>query len=139
MPYLHLDVPVAVTPGERAGLAARLAHVYADVMETNPERVTVAFRELGENGVLRIGPDGVPEPVVMVNCDVRRGRPPEQRERLGGAVAAVLEDVLGWPPRRTVLEFTQHAGDEVWRSTGLGTDWSPAEAHDGGHDATARA
>jgi phenylpyruvate tautomerase PptA (4-oxalocrotonate tautomerase family) len=139
MPYLHLDVPVAVTPGERAGLAARLAHVYADVMETNPERVTVAFRELGENGVLRIGPDGVPEPVVMVNCDVRRGRPPEQRERLGGAVAAVLEDVLGWPPRRTVLEFTQHAGDEVWRSTGLGTDWSPAEAGDGSHDATARA
>lgn len=139
MPYLHLDLPVAVAARDRAGLAVRLAHVYADVMETNPERVTVAFRELGENGVVRIGPDDALEPVVMVNCDVRRGRPPEQRERLGGAVAGVLEDVLGWPPRRTVLEFTQHAGDEVWRSTGLGTDWSPAEAGDRAHDATARA
>ena len=89
--------------------------------------------------MVRIGPDDALEPVVMVNCDVRRGRPPEQRERLGGAVAGVLEDVLGWPPRRTVLEFTQHAGDEVWRSTGLGTDWSPAEAGDRAHDATARA
>jgi phenylpyruvate tautomerase PptA (4-oxalocrotonate tautomerase family) len=125
MPYLHLDLPVAVAADARAALAVRLAHVYADVMDTNPERVTVAFRELGENGVLRIGRDGPLEPVVMVNCDVRRGRPPEQRERLGGAVAAVLEDVLDWPARRTVLEFTQHPGDEVWRSTGLGTDWSP--------------
>jgi phenylpyruvate tautomerase PptA (4-oxalocrotonate tautomerase family) len=128
MPYLHLDLPVAVAPAHRAVIAPRLARVYAEVMETNPERVTVAFRELGENGVVRIGPDGVLETVVMVNCDVRRGRSPEQRERLGDAVAAALEETLDWPRRRTILEFTQHAGDEVWRSTGLGTDWSPDEA-----------
>ena len=87
MPYLHLDLPVAVAPADRAEIALGLAHAYARVMETNPERVTVAFRELGENGVVRIGPDGALETVVMVNCDVRRGRPPEQRERLGDAVA----------------------------------------------------
>jgi phenylpyruvate tautomerase PptA (4-oxalocrotonate tautomerase family) len=128
MPYLHLDLPVVLTAPDRAGLAVRLAHVYADVMETNPERVTIAFRELVENGVVRIGPDGDLEAVIMVNCDVRRGRPPEQRERLGDAVAALLEEALGWERRRTILEFTQHDGDEVWRSTGLGHDWSPAEA-----------
>jgi phenylpyruvate tautomerase PptA (4-oxalocrotonate tautomerase family) len=128
MPYLHLDLPLSVAPADRAEIAVGLAHAYARVMETNPERVTVAFRELGENGVVRIGPDGALETVVMVNCDVRRGRPPEQRERLGDAVAALLEVALGWPRRRTILEFTEHAGDEVWRSTGLGADWSPAEA-----------
>jgi phenylpyruvate tautomerase PptA (4-oxalocrotonate tautomerase family) len=128
MPYLHLDLPLAVSAPDRADLAIALAHVYADVMQTQPERVTVAFRDLGANGVVRIGPDGALESVVMVNCDVRRGRPPEQRERLGDAVAAVLEERLDWPRRRTVLEFTQHDGDEVWRSTGLGNDWSAAEA-----------
>ena len=128
MPYLHLDLPLALAPADRAEIAAGLAYAYARVMETAPERVTVAFRELGENGVVRIGPDGALETVVMVNCDVRRGRPPEQRERLGDAVATLLEDALGWPRRRTILEFTEHAGNEVWRSTGLGTDWSPAEA-----------
>ena len=128
MPYLHLDLPVAVAPAERAEIAPRLAGVYADVMETNPERVTVAFRELGENGVVRLRPDGALETVVMVNCDIRRGRAAEQRERLGDAVAAVLGEVLDWPRERTLLEFTQHAGDEFWRSTGLGTDWTPEEA-----------
>jgi len=128
MPYLHLDLPVAVAPDDRAQIAARLAQVYAGVMETNPERVTVAFRELGENGVVRLRSDGELETVIMVNCDIRRGRPPEQRERLGDDVADVLDDVLGWPRERTLLEFTQHAGDEFWRSTGLGTDWTPEEA-----------
>jgi phenylpyruvate tautomerase PptA (4-oxalocrotonate tautomerase family) len=128
MPYLHLDLPLAVPAADRAQIAGRLARLYADVMETNPERVTVAFRELGENGVLRTGADGAVEPVVLVQCDIRRGRPPEQRERLGAAVAALLEDELGWPPARTILEFTQHAGDEFWREGGLGSDWTPAEA-----------
>jgi len=66
----------------------------------------------------------------MVQCDIRRGRPAEQRERLGAAVAALLEEELGWPPGRTILEFTQHPGDEVWRAGGLGTDWSPDEVAD---------
>ena len=128
MPYLHLDLPLAVAPAERAEIAGRLARTYADVMETNPERVTVAFRELGENGVVRLRPDGALETVVMVNCDIRRGRANEQRERLVDAVAAVQEETLDWPRERTLLEFTQHAGDEMWRSTGLGTDWTPDEA-----------
>jgi phenylpyruvate tautomerase PptA (4-oxalocrotonate tautomerase family) len=128
MPYLHLDLPLVVSPPDRADIAGRLARLYADVMETSPERVTVAFRELGENGVLRTGSDGTPETVVMVQCDIRRGRPPEQRERLGEAVADLLADALGWPVGRIVLEFTQHAGDEFWREGGLGSDWTPAEA-----------
>ena len=128
MPYLHLDLPLAVAPADRAEIVGRLARLYADVMETSPERVTVAFRELGEHGVLRLGADGAPETVVMVQCDIRRGRPPEQRERLGAAVADLLGEALDWPVGRIVLEFTQHAGDEFWREGGLGSDWTPAEA-----------
>jgi phenylpyruvate tautomerase PptA (4-oxalocrotonate tautomerase family) len=132
MPYLHLDLPIAVRAADRATIAGRLARTYAEVMDTNPERVTVAFRELGENGVVRLGADGAVEPVVMVQCDIRRGRPPEQRERLGAAIAALLEDALRWPVSQTILEFTQHAGEEFWRDGGLGTDWTPAEAQAAG-------
>src|SRR5215211_6836382 len=103
MPYLHLDLPLAVPAADRAAIGGRLARLYAEVMETSPERVTVAFRELGENGIVRTGPDGTVEPVVVVQCDIRRGRPPEQREHLGAAVAALLEEELGWPRGQTIL------------------------------------
>lgn len=131
MPYLHLDLPLAVPPADRRRITARLARLYADIMQASPQRVTVAFRELGDAGVLRLGADGEPEPVVMVQCDIRRGRPTAQRERLGAAVAALLAEELDWPPERTILEFTQHAGEEFWRVDGLSTDWTPAEAAGG--------
>jgi phenylpyruvate tautomerase PptA (4-oxalocrotonate tautomerase family) len=127
MPFLHLDLPLErLAVDDRRRIAERLAQLYADVMQTYPGRVTVAFRVLGEAGVLRLG-----EPIVMVQADIRRGRPPEQSERLGAGIAELLERELGWPPAQTVVEFTQHPGDEVWRVDGLGTDWSPAEAADG--------
>jgi phenylpyruvate tautomerase PptA (4-oxalocrotonate tautomerase family) len=123
MPFLHLDLPPAVAVADRRRMAARLARLYAEVMETDPERVTVAFRE---SDVLRLGADGEVEPAVVIQCDIRRGRPPAQRERLGAAIAALLEDEIGWPPQRTIVEFTQHAGDEFWRAGGLSADWTPA-------------
>jgi phenylpyruvate tautomerase PptA (4-oxalocrotonate tautomerase family) len=128
MPYLHLDLPLSVLPPDRRRIAARLARLYAEIMQTNPERVTVAFRELGDDGVLHLGATGDAEPVVMVQCDIRRGRPAPQRERLGAAVAGVIAEELDWPVERTIIEFTQHSGDEFWRADGLGTDWTPAEA-----------
>ena len=128
MPYLHLDLPLAVHAGDRAKIAGRLARLYAEVMQTSPRRPTVGFRELGENGVLRLGADGEVEPVLLVQCDIRRGRSAEQRERLGAAIAAVLDEELGWPASRTIVEFTQHAGDEFWRADGLSQDWAPGEA-----------
>jgi phenylpyruvate tautomerase PptA (4-oxalocrotonate tautomerase family) len=127
MPYLHLDLPLSVRAADRARIAARLARLYAEVMETEAWRVTVAFRELGENGVVRLGGEDTVEPVLMVQCDIRRGRPAEQRERLGAGIAAVVDDELRWPTSHTIVEFTQHAGDEFWRADGLSRDWAPDE------------
>ena len=128
MPYVHLDLPLAVHADDRARIAGRLTRHYAEVMQTSPRRPTIGFRELGEHGVLRLGDDGEFEPVVLVQCDIRRGRSAEQRERLGAAIAAVLDEELGWPPSHTIVEFTQHAGDEFWRADGLSQDWAPDEA-----------
>jgi hypothetical protein len=128
MPYLHLDLPLAVNGGDRARIAGRLVRLYAEVMQTSPQRPTIGFRELGDHGVLRLDAHGEVEPVLLVQCDIRRGRSAQQRGRLGAAIAAVLEEELGWPPSQTIIEFTQHAGDEFWRADGLSRDWAPGEA-----------
>jgi phenylpyruvate tautomerase PptA (4-oxalocrotonate tautomerase family) len=128
MPYVHLDLPLAIDAGDRLRIAGRLSRLYAEVMQTSPQRPTVGFRELGEHGVLRLGAGGETEAVVLVQCDIRRGRSAEQRERLGAAIAAVLDEELNWPVSHTIVEFTQHAGDEFWRADGLSQDWAPSEA-----------
>ena len=126
MPYLQLDLPVSVAPAVRLGLADALARTYAEVMATNRQRVTVSFRELGENGVLRDGAQGT-APALVVSCDVRRGRASESRRQLGDRLAALLHDVLEWPPGRVVVYFTEHAGDEIYFDGELMDDWTPAE------------
>jgi hypothetical protein len=71
----------------------------------------------------------------VISCEIRRGRPPEQRERLGRAVHQAACLALELDPTSTPVEMTQHAGDENYREAyidgvlegGLGRDWSPEE------------
>jgi phenylpyruvate tautomerase PptA (4-oxalocrotonate tautomerase family) len=128
MPYLQLDVPNHYPLEVKRGLARRLGEKYALIMQTKPEPVTVAFRELGEGGVWCCTADE-PEPAALLSCDIRRGRPPEQRAELGQALIDVCVETLGLSSDRIAVEFTQHTGDEMYRhGRGWGTEWTPAEA-----------
>ncbi len=134
MPYLHLDVPARYPLAVKRDLARRLGGLYAEIMQTTPDLVDVCFRELGEGGVWHCGEDA-PVPAAVLSCEVRRGRPPEQRARLGEALLGACAEALGLDPVHLAVEFTQHAGDEIYRRIpidgalvgGLGRDWSPDE------------
>jgi len=127
MPYLQIDVPQHYPPDVKRDLARRLGALYAEIMQTTPDKVSVAFRELAEGGLWRCGA-GPPEPAAVLMCDVRRGRPPEQRARLAQALVDACAEALGLRPERLAVEFTQHAGDEMFRDGQLAADWSPTEA-----------
>jgi hypothetical protein len=105
-----------------------MGDVFARIMQTTPDAVTVAFRELGEGGVWRCL-DGEPEPGAMLTCDIRLGRPPDQRVELARALVDACAEVLGFRVDQIGVEFTQHPGDEFFR-VGLGVinDWTPGEA-----------
>ncbi len=134
MPYLHLDVTNHYPLAVKRDLAKRLGSVYATTMQTTPDLVNVAFRELGEGNLWNCAGE-TPRPSAVLSCEIRRGRPPEQRERLGKALLAALVDALGLDPTLTAVEMTQHAGDEVYAEAyvdgvlqgGLGKDWTPDE------------
>ena len=128
MPYLQFDLRDAYGGETKRRLAERLGRVYAEVMQTTPSIVKVAFRELGADNLFRCTEDAPPEPVVVLMCDIRRGRPTEQRARLGAALTAVAAEELQVSPEAIEIEFTQHPGDEMYRQGGLVADWSPAEA-----------
>jgi len=128
MPYLQLDVPNHYPLEVKRELARRLGDSYAQIMQTTPELVTVAFRELGEGGVWCCGA-GEPEPAALISCDIRRGRPAEQRAELAQALIDACVDTLGLRSDRLVVEFTQHTADEVYRDGRCwAAEWTPAEA-----------
>ena len=96
-------------------------------MQTTPDLVTVAFRELGEGAVWCCSA-GEPAPAALLSCDIRRGRPPEQRAELARALIDACVETLGLRSDRLVVEFTQHTSDEMYRAgRGWGTEWTPAE------------
>ena len=132
MPYLQIDLPGNHPVATKKQLAKRIGDIFADVMQTTPVEVTVAFRELGEGGVWRCG-HGDPEPAALIMCDIRNGRPPEQRAQLAQALVAACVETLDLRADRLAVEFTQHSGDEMYKTErgGFNKDWAPEEADPG--------
>jgi phenylpyruvate tautomerase PptA (4-oxalocrotonate tautomerase family) len=129
MPYLHFDLPARYPAEVKRGLAARLGALYAEIMQTSPSIVKVSFRELGEENLFRCGASGGGvEPVVVGQCDIRRGRPVDQRAALAAAVVEACSEALGVDADAIELEFTQHAGDEMFRRGAFAGDWTVGEA-----------
>ncbi|MFI9648380.1 tautomerase family protein [Streptomyces sp. NPDC052040] len=134
MPHLQLDVPAHYPTETKRALAKRMGELYAELMQTTPDLVDVTFRELGEGGVWHCG-YGDPTPAAVLSLEIRRGRSPEQRERFAEALHELVGEALGLDPLALTIEFTQHAGDEVYKKVlidgelrgGLGADWTPGE------------
>jgi phenylpyruvate tautomerase PptA (4-oxalocrotonate tautomerase family) len=134
LPYLHIDLATKHSLEVKRDLAKRLGNIYAEVMQTTPDLVHVTFRELGEGNVWSCRGE-TPRPAAMLSLEIRRGRPPEQRERLAEAVLAACVETLGIDPTLAAVEMTQHSGDEIYLADyvdgvlrgALGVDWAPNE------------
>jgi len=128
MPYLQLDLPSHHDATVKRRLAKRFGEIYSEIMQANVNRITVAIRETGEGGVWRCS-DGEPSPAALLMCDIRRGRPPEQRAKLAEALIDACVEILGLRVNRLNVEFRQHSGDEMYHPMlgGLSSDWSKNE------------
>jgi phenylpyruvate tautomerase PptA (4-oxalocrotonate tautomerase family) len=129
MPYLQLDVNDHFAADDKKRLAKKLSETYARMMAVDIRRISIAIRELGEGSIWRTI-DGEPTPVSVLMCDVRRGRPAELRMEVAKALCADCIEILGLRADRLNVEFTQHAGDEMYHPTlgGFSPEWSDAEA-----------
>jgi phenylpyruvate tautomerase PptA (4-oxalocrotonate tautomerase family) len=74
-------------------LAKRLGNIYAEVLQTTPDLVHVTLPELGEGNAWFCRGE-TPRPAALLSLEIRRGRRPEQRERLAEAVLAACVDAL---------------------------------------------
>ena len=128
MPYLQLDVSVPYAPDAKRRLAKQLGEIYALKMQADVSRISVAIRELTPGGLWRCTP-GEPYEAALLMCDIRKGRPPEQRAELAKALIDACVDILGIRIEQINVEFTQHTGDEMYHPMrgGLSADWRSDE------------
>ncbi|RYF60548.1 MAG: tautomerase [Comamonadaceae bacterium] len=130
MPYLQLDVNEHYAPELKQRLAELMSRTYADMMSVDIRRISVAVRELGEGGLWRIPDPAAPAvQAALMMLDIRHGRTPELRMALAKALCRHCVDVLGLREDRLNVEFTQHAGDEMYHPSlgGYSPDWVPGE------------
>jgi phenylpyruvate tautomerase PptA (4-oxalocrotonate tautomerase family) len=129
MPYLQLDVNGRFPAEDKSRLAAKLCETYAALMSVDIRRISVAIRECGDGSVWRMV-DGQPEPVSVLMCDIRRGRPAELRMDVAKALCRDCMELLGLREDRLNVEFTQHSGDEMYHPTlgGFSPEWSEGES-----------
>ena len=134
MPYLQLDIPAHYPPEIKQDLAQRMGAQFAELMQTTPDLVNIAFRELGEGGVWNTGA-GTPVSSAVLSLAIRRGRTPEERERLAEALHTTVTQALGLDPVSLTIEFSYHAGNDIYKKRNvdgvlrgsLGRDWTPDE------------
>lgn len=127
MPYLQVDLPAPAGAAAKERFARALADLYATAMETGSHIPSIAFRELGPGNLVRLQ-DGELRAVLVIMCDIRRGRPPEQRETLARAIATLASEIFEVDALQVVVEFTQHTPDEMFRYGAIAPEWSPQEA-----------
>lgn len=129
MPYLQLDISRNYPTDVKRELAGQLGEIYSRIMQADVRRISIAIRELGEGGLWRCT-GGEPYPAALLMCDIRRGRPAEQRARLAEALVSACRESLDLKINEINVEFTQHSGDEMYHPMlgGLSDDWSETEA-----------
>jgi phenylpyruvate tautomerase PptA (4-oxalocrotonate tautomerase family) len=129
LPYLQIDVPRRYPLAQKKRLANRLGEIYAEIMQANVNRISIAVRELADGGIWRCT-EGEPYQAALLMCDIRRGRPAEQRVRLAEALINACVEILELRLDQINVEFTQHAGDEMFHPMlgGLSKDWAAGEA-----------
>jgi phenylpyruvate tautomerase PptA (4-oxalocrotonate tautomerase family) len=127
VPYLQVDLPCPASAAVKQRFARQLAELYAAAMETGAQIPSIAFRELGAGNLVRLQ-DGELRAVLVIMCDIRRGRPPGQREALARDIAALAAEAFNIDTVQVVVEFTQHTPDEMFRYGAIAPEWSPDEA-----------
>lgn len=129
MPSIQVDLPLTVDPTTKRTLAERVGAVYAEIMEVEMDLLTVSVHALGEGGVWRCHESGPPTPSALLMCDIRKGRSVETRAHLAQSLIDVCLEMFELDRLWMKVEFTQHAGDEMYHPhlSGFNADWGGDE------------
>ncbi|MFC6786364.1 4-oxalocrotonate tautomerase family protein [Halobaculum halobium] len=121
MPHLQFDTDAGPTAAQKEALAATVTDLYTDHMETSPGHVAVTIRDR-DPAELHLG-RAVEGALVVLDADIREGRPFELKRAFALATMEYLIDEWGVPEANLKATFTAHAGEEMMGYDRVGGDW----------------
>lgn len=125
MPSIQIDLPLTTEYATKQALATRVGTVYSEIMQVARDLLTVSVHDLGHGGVWRCHESEPPTPSALIMCDIRTGRPVETRANLAQSLIDVCVEMFDLDQLWVKVEFTQHAGDEMYHPhlNGFNADW----------------
>lgn len=121
MPLLTINSTVA--PESKESFFGEIAELYADVMESETEFLSVNFRPSAREDLWlgRADPDA---PVVVLEADVRAGRSLADRREFALRFMERVRSEWALPAANMKVVFTEHEGSHMMGYDRVGEDWS---------------
>lgn len=122
MPVLSISSTADPDAATKASFFDELAVLYAEVMESQTSFVSIKFHPISE-GDLWLGRADPESDIVLVEADVREGRPVSQRRKF--ALECMEKFHAEWeiPHSNMKVVFTEHEGVEMMGYERVGDDW----------------
>ncbi|WP_136717028.1 tautomerase [Halorientalis salina] len=126
MPLLQFETTVTMSPEETRAFADSVRNCYSESMETGTSHaaVVVRHRSPGELSIGRAVPD---EDRLVLDADVRAGRPFESKREFALAVMDLAAEEFDVPTPNMKVVFTEHDGQDMMGYDRVGSEWQPSE------------
>lgn len=117
-----LSITASRDPPEKRAFLDWVADCYADEMDSETRFLTASFRRCAREDLWlgRADPD---QPVVVLEADVREGRPPDQRRAFALAFMDRVHGNWGVPESNLKVVFSEHEGAHLMGYDRVGGDW----------------
>lgn len=123
MPLLTINSTRRIASDEKEPFIETVAELYADMMDSKTRYLSVRFRTVDQEDLwLGRAEDGAD--IVVLEADIREGRPPDQRRDFALEFMEKLHAEWGIPHPNMKVVFTEHEGTHMMGYDRVGGEWS---------------
>lgn len=125
MPHLQFDYGGMLAPDELRAFADSVTDRYVEEMKTTADHVAVTIRT-HDAAAVTIG-RAVDGPTLVLQADVRGGRPFDRKRGFALSVIDLASDSLDVPEPNAKVVFTEHDGEDMHGANRVGGEWAASE------------
>ncbi len=130
MPHLQFETTVSLESAEKRAFSDEIADLYAEHMETGTDHVAVTVRTRTDGGFY-LGRLEAGDDAVMLNADIREGRPFDQRRAFVRAAFETACDRWDVPIENMYGVLTEHGGEQFHEYDRVLSSWGDHETEEG--------